>query len=622
MSSGYPHLLAPIRLGPVVLENRVIMSPMTTSYGGSDGHVTRRQIAYYAARAWGGVAAVFVENAYIDREGICARQEIGVCDDSFLPGLRDLAAAIHGGGARAFLQLSHGGSRSLLPPGRLPLTPAGRGTAGPGRAATAAEVEGLVDAFLRSALLAGAAGFDGIELHAAHGYLGHEFVSPAFNTRDDAWGGSPAGRARLFTEAARRIRAAAPDLAITVRLSVEEFTPGGLDLPTTLAMVPHLLAAGVDALHASSGGGPLTRQQRHYTTGAGEATMIHLARGLRAAAGSTPIIAVGRLLTPERCERAIAEGDTDLVALGRALLADPDWVRRARQGRSVRVCVGCQACQFRADKPASVCPVNPALGHEVDRPVATAGSSVVVGAGVAGLAAAEAAARLGRKVSLWTRHLPWGGLWGLRSRVPGNGEIAAVLEWYRQELVALGVAIAPGEPAPGALADDPQWIDARPGPPLAAALPGAGPLPLSAEAVLAGSAGLPPGPVAVMGGGLVAGETALLLAAAGRSVTLLCPEAAPFADAHPEIALRLGERLAAHAVVVLTAARATAWDGRALTVAGRDRPLALAALIDGAGWGPPAAGAAGDAYEAGELAAAAVAAWQRATGTAPGTPLA
>jgi 2,4-dienoyl-CoA reductase-like NADH-dependent reductase (Old Yellow Enzyme family) len=400
-------LFAPGRIGPVEIPNRVVMASMTTRGADAEGFVTPQAIAYYVERAKGGVGLITVEMAAPERCGRHRHRELGLYDDCFLPGLMKLAAAIHEHGARASIQIGHGGGhtrRDIC--GETPIAPSAiphvvqeiRTETIVPEAMSAARIEETIAAHVSAAKRARAAGFDCVEIHASHGYLISQFHTPYENRRTDEWGGSLENRARFGLEITRRIKSAVPELGLIYRITVDDFFPEGLKRAEGLQIATWAAEAGADAIHVSAGHyrslpdslgmiPPMTRP---------DACFLPFARTLKPRV-RVPVIAVGRLGDPATAAAALAAGDCDFIALGRPLLADEAWVAKVRAGRPVRHCIACNTCVngMREGKRLH-CLVNARTGRELEFEEAGGdpprGKRIaVIGAGPAGLTYASIA---------------------------------------------------------------------------------------------------------------------------------------------------------------------------------------------------------------------------------------
>jgi 2,4-dienoyl-CoA reductase-like NADH-dependent reductase (Old Yellow Enzyme family) len=384
MEPKHQSLFEPISIRTLQLANRVALAPTYVGTGDDKGNVTDQTLCYYYARAAGGVGLVIVEiTGATGRYAFSAGFGLGAASDKNIPGLRDLARVIHWGGAKAVLQITAGqGAQALYHHERRPLV-------GPSdvpaliqrealpkaleaalqeapqvpRPLTLEEIESLKASVVRAAVRAKRAGFDGVELHGAHGYLLAQFTSPHFNRRQDAYGGSPEKRWRLSLELVRKVREEVGErFVIGYRLSAREGIPGGLDLPESLEMAMALEGAGVDYLSVSRGcygalTGILPKEEGAITA---DASAIRKSV-------SVPVVCPN-FQDPDRAAQAITDGSVDLVALSRALLADPLWVRKVRDGESRKIerCVRCYRC-FRDAIVTHLpvrCTVNPMLGFE------------------------------------------------------------------------------------------------------------------------------------------------------------------------------------------------------------------------------------------------------------------
>ena len=392
-------LLTPARIGPVEIKNRIVMPPMTTRTADDEGFVTEDCIAYYLARVQGGTGLITLEMASPEKVGRHRRREIGIYDDRFIPGLKRLTDAIHRGGAKASIQLGHAGGHTRIDIcGETPIAPSAIPhpvyettfeTIVP-QEMTKARIEETIAAHVAAAQRARTAGFDCVEIHAAHGYLISQFHAPFENRRDDEYGGSLENRARFGLDVLRAVKSAVSDIAVVYRLSVEDFFPGGLPYSEGRQIAIWAAAAGADALHVTAG---------HYRSrpsaqvvlppmSFSDATFLDYAADVKKRV-SVPVIAVGRLGDPTIAERAVSQGKADFVALGRTLIAEPQWVEKVRRGEPIRRCLSCNTCINEMRGGARIgCVVNGAAGRETlfAAPQIPRGKRIaVIGAGPAGL---------------------------------------------------------------------------------------------------------------------------------------------------------------------------------------------------------------------------------------------
>lgn len=449
--TALPHLFSPVTIGSLTLRNRLVMSPMETCYATRDGLPSPRSIAYYEARARGGVGLVTLGACTVDARHREVPNSIDFARDEVLDAHRELTRRVHAHGAKIQPQLVHPGPDGLAPylsgvPNVGPSVIPSYLTGVPCRELAAEELPGIVDQFAAAALRVRDAGYDGIELHAAHGYmLLGSFLNPNRNRRSDAYaGGDPEGRIRLILEVARAIkRAAGRDFPLTLRVSGYERQPGGRRLDDTARMAPRLVAAGVDAFHVS--GGVIDRLTTQMVTGShyGDAHNLAAARALKQVV-EVPVISVGRIHDPVLAERILREGSADLVAMGRPLLADAELPEKARQGRlaELRRCISCQSCIDSMETGRMHCAVNPETGREQElfpRPAQRARRVLVIGGGPAGLMAARTAALRGHRVELYEREGFLGG--ALVAAATVHPENEPFLDFLLAEVARLGVEV-------------------------------------------------------------------------------------------------------------------------------------------------------------------------------------
>ena len=431
-------LLTPARIGSVEIPNRIVMPPMTTRTADAEGYVTDDSIAYYLARARGGVGLITIEMASPEKAGRHRRREMGIYDDRFLPGLTRLVDELHRAGSKVSIQLGHGGGHTRIDIcGETPIAPSAIPhpvyettfeTIVP-EAMTKARIDATIAAHAAAAARARKAGFDCVEVHAAHGYLISQFHAPFENRRTDAYGGSLENRARFGLEALRAVKAAVPGMPVIYRLSVEDFFPGGLPFEEGRRIAIWAAEAGADALHVTAG---------HYRSLPSaqivlppmtfpDATFLDFAADIKKAV-DVPVIAVGRLGDPATATDAVGSGKTDFIALGRTLIADPQWVEKLRREEPIRRCLACNTCINEMRGGAGIgCVVNGAAGREAlfaDRRPPRGERIAVIGAGPAGLTYASLVAE-GNDVTLFEKDKRPGGAFRYAGKAPLFQEVAA-----------------------------------------------------------------------------------------------------------------------------------------------------------------------------------------------------
>jgi len=451
-------LWEPIRIGRMELKNRVVMPPMVTRYAADDGFVTERTRNYYGARARGGAGLIIAEATYVHRQGWAFPNQIGISDDKFIPKLSELVDKVHQHGAKIAIQLHHGGRQAkealsgLQPVAPSPLPMAGGEMP---REMTVEEIAETVAYFAEAAIRAQKAGFDGVELHAAHGYLIDQFLSPTSNKRDDEYGGDLHRRARFFLEIIAAVKeAVGEDYPVWCRMDGKEYGVEGITLEDARQTARLAQDAGLAAIHVSSWG-PTTPVNRTTPTFV-PAVIEELAEGIKKAV-SIPVIAVGRI-TPEDGERMLKEGKADLIAIGKAMLADSEWSNKVASGKTedITPCIICNGCRddLRTPKVVGIrCSVNAALGREKESeivPAAKPRKVLVVGGGPAGMEAARVAALRGHQVTLWEKESRLGGQLIQAAIAPHKDRIAPLYKYLETQLQKLGVKVQPGKEATAA----------------------------------------------------------------------------------------------------------------------------------------------------------------------------
>ncbi|MGW0801589.1 oxidoreductase [Nonomuraea sp. NPDC002799] len=440
---------SPLKLGPVRLRNRFVAAPMERNYCEIDGTVTGRYADYLVRRAHGGAALVFAEASYVRADGKGRLRQMGADVDARVPGIARLAAAVHAAGSLFGVELNHGGRTAQgavsgfrpVAPSPVPCLPAGGELP---LELTTREVYELVEAYGEAARRCREAGVDVISIHGAHGYLVHQFLSPARNLRTDEFA-RPARFLDLVIEAVRA--RAGREMAVGLRISAHEGFDGGLTAGRTFELISGARLDLLDFLDVSAGS---------YEAGQWIIQPGEWERGLlapyaeRYRALGLPVGVAGRISTPETAEAIVAGGQADFVSLARTLHADPDFPRRALAGEPYRPCIACNYCIDRLGTGEPIpCSVNPRAGREfLGRPPAPAEkvSVLVIGAGPAGLETARLLAGHGHRVRVLERAEHVGGRFALAARLPEYPEYHRILRWCASELDRLGGTVRTGVP--------------------------------------------------------------------------------------------------------------------------------------------------------------------------------
>ncbi|MFE5566576.1 FAD-dependent oxidoreductase [Amycolatopsis japonica] len=453
--SRYPHLFAPMTLGAHRLKNRIVFPAIVNNFA-RQGLVTDRTVTFYAERAAGGAAMVVSEGLFVHRSSLPPSTGLAAFDPYNVEGFRRIAGAVEEHDSRMVGQLLHLGRQQLWTPGAA--SPLGvSAKPDPYRwtvphAMSASEIEMVVEAFVTSAATLRRAGFSGVEVHAAHGHLITQFLSPWSNDREDGYGGDLDGRTRFLREVLAGIRSVCgKDFLLGLKMPGDELVKGGITPPEAVRIAQRVTAETmVDYLAFGQGNSSLSFgahvPDMHYPPG----PFLDIQRELRAAV-PVPVVAFGRVTSADESEAVVRDGVGDLVGLGRVLLADPGFPAKVRDGHEaqVRPCIFCNVCWAEATQGRKlVCVVNPRLATPgeaagVVRKVSKKRRITVVGAGVAGLQTATEAAARGHDVTLLAGS--WlGGKARLEASLPGRQEVARVLEYQRSSAAAQGVRIEPG----------------------------------------------------------------------------------------------------------------------------------------------------------------------------------
>lgn len=451
MSTPYPTLLSPLDLGFTTLRNRVVMGSMHTGLEDRAGDIDRLA-EYFAERARGGVGLIITGGYAPNRSGWLlpfASQMISAGDARRH---RRITDAVHEAGGKILLQILHAGRYAYHPFSvsasaiKSPITPFRP------RRLTARGVENTIDAFAHAAALAADAGYDGVEVMGSEGYLLNQFLTPRTNTRRDGWGGSAENRRRFPVEIVRRTRAAVgTEFIICYRMSMADYVEDGQSWEEIIALATDVEAAGATILN--SGFGWHEARVPTIVTSVPNSAFVDIS-GAVAEHVTIPVVASNRINMPQAAEQILTDTTVQLISMARPMLADPDWVAKAAEGRAdeINTCISCnQACLDHAFVHKKVsCLLNPRAGREttlVLGPVRRARSVAVVGAGPAGLSAAVSAAQRGHTVTLFEASSLIGGQFHLAQRIPGKEEFAETIRYYTRMLDKHDVTVRLNTPA-------------------------------------------------------------------------------------------------------------------------------------------------------------------------------
>ncbi len=587
------------------LRNRIVMAPIGTNLADAGGAVTPALISWYAERARGGAGLIIVENTLADvRFGRGLARQLRIDHPMLTPGLSELVEAVKAEGAKIAIQINIQGAGvdpellpGVSPVGASPLSyifdQSGPGSSLPARMRREKRVRGLSveemrelrESFVRGAGIAKSAGFDAIELHGAHGYLLAGFLSPFSNKREDEYGGGPEARLKYILEVIRGVRdQVGAHYPILFRMSGREYLPGGQDIEDSQWIARRLEQAGIDGLDVSAG---ITMQATplswmYPSTASPQGTFIGDAAGVQEAV-RIPVIGVGKIRDPWFAEKILEERRADFVALGRPLIADPEWPRKAAEGREreIRRCISCNRCLAIMYRRPVRCAVNARAGLEREFPAVPSPRPrkvAVVGGGPAGLEAARTAAERGHRVTLFEKERSLGGQLRLAAVPPFKKDLAFLLSYLKSAVKEKTEIQVQSEAAPESLLEG--GFDS------VVVATGAAPSPTPSDGevtsvlsweILGGKVQTPGIRVAVLGNRRVACETSEFLAVRRRKeVTLIHP--GPLeeigCDLEPLIERRLlMERLVEAGVRILYGTRVVGMTSEGVRVEGRESGL-------------------------------------------------
>lgn len=449
-------LFEPFNIGTMQLKNRIVVAPMTVDYANPDETPSDRHLAYYGERAKGGAGLITLEVVTVDGDHRYQQNSLGLYNDSLIAPHKKLVDVIHAHGAKVVPQISHTGPESL---GGFfkQIQPVGPSVV---RTATTLqvcrelkidEIQRYVSLYGDAAVRAREAGYDGIELHAAHSYmLLGSFLSPLRNHRTDEYrGNKPEGRMKLLLEVLADVRKkVGNDFPITLRISGYERESGSREINDTVRMAPILVKAGVNAFHVSGGVGDLNITQIIPASDYPVGYNTHMAAAIKQVV-DVPVLAVGRIMTVDDAESVLQSNQADAVVMGRAFFADPHFPNKAKAGKisEIRPCIICQDCvDTIMPGGGSACAVNANSGRETQLPMKELASKsknvVVIGGGMGGMEAARVCAERGHKVTLLEKQTQLGGNFILAAQL--LEDLQPYLDWMIRDIKRLPIDVKLG----------------------------------------------------------------------------------------------------------------------------------------------------------------------------------
>jgi len=444
-------LFAPITINNIEIRNRIVMPGMETNFGDENGDITDKNLAYYELRAKGGIGLIIVEATYFDKVGRGTQNMLSIEKDSQIPKLSKLAEVIKSHGARTIVQIYHAGIQAtsfltgeqIVGPSDIP----SKLTGVVPKPLTKKMIKKIISNYANASFRIKRAGFDGIEIHAGHGYLLNQFFSPLYNKRTDEYGGSFENRIRIALEVLKAVRArCGNDFIICFRINCRDFIEGGLEVEDMTKIAVKLEEGGVDLINITAG----IFDSPYYPVvpfmNQPKGVYSDYAAEIKKAVKRTPICVVGRINTPEIAEEILQKGKADMVAMGRAIIADPYFPEKIKQGKreAMRVCPACNAClnQILIEEQLK-CAINPNVlkTYEEITPSENKQKVLIIGAGPAGLEAATVATIRGHDVTVIDEKDKIGGSLNIASAAPMNFELENVNLNYQYAINQYGLNI-------------------------------------------------------------------------------------------------------------------------------------------------------------------------------------
>jgi len=463
----FKKLFSPIKIGSMEVKNRIVLPPMHMGYGSLDGTISEKYRDFYGARAKGGCGLIISEAAAVNENRKYGLVPIGLYNDEVIPSWAELAKTIHSHGGKLAAQLMDPGPESMkLLTGNDPLAP----SVVPGRnlfrsipkELTIEQIESVVDDFAEAIRRAQEAGLDAVEIHAAHGYaMIGSFLSPFFNKRTDAYGGSQEARLKILLDVINLARSkVGRDFPLIVRIAGDERRTGGRTVQESQFIARILEEATIDALEVSGGTVPTVMWGVVAPSGTPLALNADFAADVKQVV-DIPIICVGRINTPRIAEFVLETGKADMVSMGRAQICDPEMANKAQAGNidDIAPCIGCNlGCIGTVTQGTfATCVVNPTAGKEKEMALVPAENPkqvLVAGGGPAGLEAAVIAAQRGHKVTLYEKNEKLGGQVNIACVPPFMQEITQLIKYYARQAEQAGVEIVLGKEVTPELIDE------------------------------------------------------------------------------------------------------------------------------------------------------------------------
>ena len=541
MARKYPNLFSPLKIGGLTMKNRIISAPMTYPILTSDGCLTPEAAAFYELRAKGGAAVVTVSELIVDgKMGKYYPVQVTIDAPNAKDSLAVAARAVRRHGAISSMELSHGGRFALTEgPAWGPVDVTENGTL-VAQKMTKAMIDSLLEMYAKAASMCRDAGFEMLLIHAGHGWLLEQFLSPSINSRDDEYGGSIENRARLAIEVIAAVRSSVgPGFPLELRISAEEYLEGGYTFEDAIRFA-QLAEGKIDLLQVSTGSHHGSFDKTHPSMFYDRGVNVHYAQEMKKHV-KIPVSTIGALNEPQMLEDIIAGNKADAVVMGRALLADPYLPRKAFEGRDDEIvrCCRCFTCMAeRLITGLRICALNPVIGHEYEHnyaPVPAEPKKVLIaGGGPGGMQCALTAAERGHEVILCEKTASLGGALKSESGIPFKADLYKLIGVKALQMEKAGVEIRLNTEVTSELAREiaPDALIVAAG-----SEPFIPPIPGIEKAImdddLPNAAGKLGRNVAIIGGGLVGCETAVHLAREGHDVTVVEMRGEICIDANP-----------------------------------------------------------------------------------------